>query len=128
MRNALWVALGSGLGGAARYATVAAALALFGPAFPVGTLMVNVVGSLLIGVLAGLVRPHGEDPLSPHVRLLLATGFCGGFTTYSFFAYQSLWLVQMGRPVAALAYTLGSPALGLLAVWVGYRLAHGRRA
>jgi fluoride exporter len=78
-------------------------------------------------VLAGLVRPPGEDPLSPHVRLLLATGFCGGFTTYSFFAYQSLLLVQMGRPAAALAYTLGSPVLGLAAVWAGYRLARGQR-
>jgi fluoride exporter len=121
MRDVLLVGVGSGLGGAARYGLVAAALAIFGPAFPVGTLLANVLGSALIGLIAALARAESRFLVPPATRQLLAIGFCGGFTTYSFFGWHALWLA--GRSiVVATSYVLLTTALSLVAVWLAYRV------
>jgi fluoride exporter len=119
-RHLGWVALGSGIGGMLRYGAVDASLTLFGPAWPVGTLTVNVVGSFLIGFLAGLVRPESRFYLEPHVRMLLMTGFCGGLTTFSFFSWQLLMFVAAGHLMLTVGYATFSVAAGMLAVWAGY--------
>jgi CrcB protein len=89
--------------------------------FPLGTLTVNVSGSLLIGVLAGLVELR--QMLGPEARLFLMIGLLGGFTTFSSFAYETLALGQDGQYLLAALNALSSVALCLLAVWIGYRLA-----
>jgi fluoride exporter len=88
------VCLGSALGGGARYLLGQGALALLGPAFPWGTLAVNLLGSFLMGLLGQLVA-HGA-PLPANAQLFLATGILGGFTTYSSFNQETLQLAARG--------------------------------
>jgi fluoride exporter len=123
MPHYLLVGLGSALGGLARFAVVLAAIATVGPTFPAGTLTVNVLGSLLIGFIAGLARFGAGSIISPEQRALLAVGFCGGFTTVSFFAWQAVFMAGAGRAALAVLYVAGSVALALGAVWAGYALA-----
>lgn len=123
MKHYLLVGLGSALGGLARFAVVLAAIATFGPTFPAGTLTVNVLGSLLIGFIAGLARAGGGALITPEQRALLAVGFCGGFTTVSFFAWQAVFMSADGRAPLALVYVAGSVALALAGVWAGFALA-----
>lgn len=89
--------------------------------FPFGTLSVNVAGSLLIGVVAGLVE--FRQVLGPEARLFLMIGLLGGFTTFSSFAYETLALGQDGEFLLALLNAVASVLLCLVAVWLGYRLA-----
>lgn len=96
MLKLLAVCFGGALGSGARYLFSLLALRLFGAGFPVGTLVVNVVGSVLLGFLFHLSL-EDEGGLSPAVGLLLTTGFCGGFTTYSTFNLESLQLLEDGR-------------------------------
>ena len=123
-----WVALESGIGGMLRYGAVDASLSMFGPAWPVGTLAVNIVGSFVIGMLAGLVRPESRFYLEPHVRIMLMTGFCGGLTTFSFFSWQLLMQATEGHTLLAVTYPVLSIVGGMLAVWAGHeggiRLSH----
>jgi CrcB protein len=94
MERLLWVCLGSALGGGARYLVSQAAASLLGPAFPYGTLIVNVVGSYLIGLImhVGL----NSTLISPTLRIFLTTGVMGGLTTYSTFNYETLRLAVDG--------------------------------
>jgi len=94
---------------------------LFYLTFPFGTLFVNIVGSLIIGFLFGL----GErgSILSPEARLFLATGFCGGFTTFSTFSLESLSLIRDGQWLFFSLYAIGSVVLGLLFVFIGFWLS-----
>lgn len=87
--------------------------------FPYGTLAVNIGGCLLIGILWGLLL---KNNLSNTGRLLLMSGFCGGFTTFSAFTQESIQLLTEQRWSAFLLYTLGSVAAGLLATFTGYKL------
>jgi len=116
----LCVALGSAAGGVARW-LVTGALQRPGAAWPAGTFAVNVAGSLLLGFLAR--RLVGPD--AALAWLLLATGFCGGFTTFSAFGLDTLRLVIEGRPARAMLYVVASVALSLAAVTAGWAL--GRR-
>jgi CrcB protein len=115
------VALGGGIGAALRHLVNVGALRLFGPSFPVGTLTVNVVGGLLMGLLAGWLafRAAGGGNLS----LFLATGVLGGFTTFSAFSLDAVLLWERGEIVPALLYVLGSVALSILALVAGLWLA-----
>ncbi|MET7375363.1 fluoride efflux transporter CrcB [Micromonospora arida] len=113
----LLIALGAAVGAPLRYLTDRAVQSRFGSAFPWGTLTVNVVGSLLLGVVVGW-------PASPAVGALLGTGFCGALTTYSTFSYETLRLAQGGNRLRALTYALVSVAAGLVAATIGYTLAH----
>lgn len=117
MHPALLVALGSAAGGLARWALAGWLDARAGGAVPFwGTLAVNILGGLLIGLAAAL-QPRDE------LRLLLITGVLGGFTTFSAFSLQGLHLLQQGRVATAAAYALGSVAACLLACWAGWALA-----
>jgi CrcB protein len=87
--------------------------------FPWATLAINVAGSLLLGILMGAF-PSADEAW--RVRALLAVGFCGGFTTFSAFSYETLLLLQRGSPATALAYTGASVAAGVLAAWLGLRM------
>lgn len=118
----VWVALGSAVGGIARYGCSGFAVRLAGETFPWGTLFVNVAGSLAIGVLAALVPPDGRLLFVPDARALLMIGVCGGFTTFSSFSLETLNLARNGAWAAAGSYVIASFVLCLAAVCVGYFL------
>ena len=122
MQIYLWIALGSALGGAGRYWCSGVIARQIGETFPWGTLVVNVVGSFLIGVLATLSDPDGRLLMSPTLRQFFMLGVFGGFTTFSSFSLQVLNLVRDGQWVPASLYILGSVSLCLLGVWLGHGL------
>lgn len=96
------------------------AVRLFGPHFPWGTLAMNVTGSFVFGLIVGLSRTRGGFPVS--VETILLVGLLGGFTTYSSFAFQSVELMESGRPLAAAGYVVATNGMALVAVWAGLRL------
>lgn len=104
------------LGALARFAAAAWASGVGGPPFPWLTLLVNLAGSFLLGVL---MRALPEWGASMEVRAFLTVGFCGSFTTFSTFGYETVALVQSGAPSLAALYVGASLALGLVAVAVG---------
>jgi CrcB protein len=118
------VGLGAVLGANLRYLVTNWAIDQWGAGFPYGTLLINVSGAFLIGVLASLLARSLE--LSPLWRLFFVSGFLGGFTTFSAFAYEVLSLVEDGAWTRAVVYVVGSNVLGLLAVWIGSSLVGGR--
>jgi CrcB protein len=131
MVNYLWIALGGALGSMARFWCQNAFAQKFGETFPLGTLVINVTGSFLIGAFAGMIAPAGkwEAPIS--VRLFFATGVCGGFTTFSSFSLQTLDLARRGAWANAALYSALSLILCLVAVWLGFALGvaiNGKRA
>lgn len=119
-----WVFLGGGLGSALRYLVGSAALALTGPNSPFGTLAVNIIGCTLMGVLAEWLawRDMGIDA---SVKLFLAAGLLGGFTTFSAYALDTVALWQRGEPLTALAYAAGSVLLSIAGLLGGMALARG---
>jgi CrcB protein len=119
----LAIALGGAVGSVARHLSGLAALDLFGPAFPFGTLAVNVAGSFLIGLYATLTEPDGRVFATPAMRQGVMGGFCGGFTTFSVFSLESIRLLEAGRWGLALFYVAVSLATWLPAAWLGHRLA-----
>jgi CrcB protein len=123
MTTYLWIALGSALGGAARYWTSGFVATHVGETFPFGTLAVNVVGSFVIGFFATLTAPDGRLFVSSDTRQFVALGLCGGYTTFSSFSYQTLALVRDGEWAWAGLNILLSVALCLVAVWAGFAAA-----
>ena len=119
----LAVALGSALGGVARYGLSGLVARSFGETFPWGTLIVNVLGSFLIGFVATLTDPDGRVLVSPVTRQFWMPGIFGGFTTFSSFSLQTLSLAQDAEWTRALANVTLSVALCLLGVWLGASLA-----
>jgi fluoride exporter len=118
----LLVFLGAGIGGVLRHAVYLAAARAFGPGFPWGTLAVNVVGSLAMGALAGWLALKAGESWTQPVRLFLATGILGGFTTFSAFSLDAVLLWERGQGGAAAAYAAGSVALSLAALAGGLTL------
>jgi CrcB protein len=118
----IWfVAVGGALGSICRFLLTGAVQRQLGTGFPFGTLVVNVTGSLLLGVL---LRYSLDTPgVSSEVRALLATGFCGGYTTFSAFSYETMVLLQAGDYRRAGGYALASVMLSLLAIFAGVELA-----
>src|SRR5579859_5282970 len=112
-----WVALGGALGSMARFWMANAVSALTGPAFPWGTLGINIIGSFVIGLFYALTGPGGRFDVSSDARIFVMIGLCGGFTTFSSFILQTLLLFQDGHVLRAGAYVVGSSALCLLFVW-----------
>jgi CrcB protein len=116
----LWIAIGGALGSVARYGCSDLAARSFGATFPWGTLIVNVVGSFVIGAFATLTGPDGRWMVSPDARIFVTIGICGGYTTFSSFSLQTLNLMRTGEMGAAAVNILGSVVLCLAAVWAGY--------
>ena len=121
LRLVLAVAAGGALGAVARYGVALAALR-GGATFPVGTLAVNVVGSLLLGALVRLFATVPGSAPTP-LELGLTVGLCGGFTTFSTFSLDTLRLLQAGQYGRAGTYALLSVLLSVAAVWAGWGLA-----
>src|SRR4051794_27315246 len=92
----LWVALGSALGGVARFWASGVIASRFGAAFPFGTLVVNITGCFIIGLFAGLTGSEGRLPAPANIRAFLMVGICGGYTTFSAFSLQTLDLARTG--------------------------------
>jgi CrcB protein len=115
-----WIALGSALGGMARFACSNLAVTWFGPTFPWGTLAINVLGSFIIGFFATLTGPDGRLLVAGDARQFVMVGFCGGYTTFSSFSLQTLNLIQDGEPMRAGLNVGASVVLCLLSVWLGY--------
>jgi fluoride exporter len=119
----LWIALGGALGSVGRYACSGLAARLVGETFPWGTLIVNVVGSFVIGFFATLTGPDGRLLVAPDARQFVLVGVCGGYTTFSSFSLQTLNLLREGDILRAGGNVVGSVLLCLIAVWLGYLLA-----
>jgi CrcB protein len=120
----LVVFAGAGLGGLTRYVAGTWIMAKFGGRFPLGTFIINVSGSFLIGVLMTLLterlQPH------PNWRLFLVVGILGGYTTFSSFEYETYSAVRDGARLMAVLYVTGSVLLGYLGVWLGALLTARR--
>jgi CrcB protein len=115
----LWIALGGALGSMARYGCSSLAARWVGETFPWGTLIINVLGSLVIGFFATLTGPDGRVIVAPDARQFVMVGICGGYTTFSSFSLQTLNLVRGGDMIAAGGNVVASVVLCLLAVWLG---------
>ena len=118
--NFLLVFLGAGIGGALRHGVNLGSARLFGAGFPVGTMLVNIVGSFLMGLFAGYFTYRTGVPQS--TRLFLTTGILGGFTTFSAFSLDAALLVERNFYWSAAAYVAGSVVLSLVALFAGLSL------
>jgi CrcB protein len=122
MRDLLLVGMGGFLGSVGRYALGAWVTQLSGVSrFPFGTLAVNAIGCLAIGLISGLAE-HSST-FSPHTRLLLITGVVGGFTTFSAFAFESYFLAREQAWALAAINVIAHVLLGLVMVWLGHAAA-----
>lgn len=124
--NYLIVFLGAGIGGAGRHGVNVLAARLFGTGFPLGTLVVNVFGCLLMGLLAGVFAFRAQLP--QEARLFLTTGILGGFTTFSAFSLDAALLWERGEMGLAALYVGASVVFSLVAVAVGLAIARGMLA
>jgi CrcB protein len=119
-----WVAVAAGgaIGSVGRFWLATVMTALTGPRYPWGTLLINVLGSFVIGLVAGITLTPDRVGMHPDVRIFLMTGVCGGFTTFSAFSLQTLELLQSGDVVPAFGYAIGSVVLCVLATYGGWVL------
>ena len=120
MLTYLWIAIGSALGGMARYACSRGVALRYGETFPWGTLTVNIVGSIVIGFVAAVSAPESRVIVSPNARNFLMVGVCGGFTTFSSFSLQTLELIRNRDFGEAFGNILLSVAACMAAVAIGY--------
>jgi CrcB protein len=118
--NALWVFIGSGLGGVLRWGVSGLIANRVGEAFPWGTILVNITGSFVIGFFATVTGPDGRWLAKDSFRLFFMAGICGGYTTFSSFSLQTLTLAQNGQWFRAGGNIVLSVVLCLLAVWIGH--------
>jgi fluoride exporter len=109
---------GAGIGGLARYLAGTWIMAKYGGRFPLGTLVINISGSFLIGVLMTLLTERLPNP-HPNLRLFLVVGILGGYTTFSSFEYETLQAVRDGARWMGMLYLTTSVALGYIGVWLG---------
>ena len=116
------VAVGGAMGSVARFWLTSAMTALTGPRFPWGTLLINVLGSFVIGLVAGVTLIPSRVGVHPDIRIFLMTGVCGGFTTFSAFSLQTLELMQAGDTIPALGYAMSSVVFCVAATFCGWAL------
>ena len=114
------IAVGAMLGANLRYVVANWSTDRWGADFPYGTFLINVTGAFVIGVFLALITDRLT--VNPLWRLFFATGFLGGYTTFSSYTWEALLLPQTGAWIRAGAYVLGSNAVGLIGVWVGASL------
>jgi fluoride exporter len=120
-----WVALGSALGGVSRYWLGSVVARGIGDDFPYGTLLINIVGSFVIGFFGTLTLPDGPRPASLDTRLFVMVGLCGGFTTFSSFSLQAFELLRSGESIRAASYIVASVLLCVVFTALGHYLAGG---
>ena len=116
----LWVMLGSALGGGARYWCSGVVARLFGETFPWGTLLINILGSLVIGFFNTITGPDGRLLVATTARQFVMIGLCGGYTTFSSFSLQTLNMARDGEWLRAGGNIVLSVVLCLVAVWIGH--------
>ena len=121
--NYLWIAVGAVVGASARYFLSLLIDRNFASSFPYGTLLINISGSLILGFF--LVFSTERALLDPRWRLLVAIGFCGSYTTFSSFAFESFALMEQGQWLLSGLNIVGSNVLCLAAVLAGAALARG---
>ena len=119
-RAYLYVAVGGALGSVARFWLTALVAEILGPQFPWGTILINVLGSFVIGFYATFTGPDGRVTASFDARAFVMVGICGGFTTFSAFSLQTLQLARQNQSLEAGANILLSVVLCLAAVWLGH--------
>lgn len=116
----LLIAVGGAIGSVGRAWVGMVAARSLGMSFPWGTMIINVLGSAVIGIVAATALSPSRTVISPELRIFLMVGFCGGFTTFSSFSLQTFELLRDGRAGAALANVLGSVLLCIAATAAGY--------
>ena len=124
MQTLMIVGVGGGLGAIARYGAGLAVAWLWPTGFPLGTLVINVCGSLLMGLFAGALTHH-SGPGAEALRLFVAVGFLGGFTTFSAFSLDTVRLIEGGELLAAGAYVLLSVVVCLVGLYLGLLASRG---
>jgi CrcB protein len=117
LKNILLVLVGSAAGGSVRYITSLMIQSKNTTQFPLGTFLINLIGCFIIGMIYAIASRNAST--GSDIKLLLATGFCGGFTTFSAFAFENLELFKSGQYLTALLYIILSVVLGILAVILG---------
>jgi len=118
IKNLVLVGAGGAAGSMLRYAVWFFTARYFSGHFPLATFIVNITGCFLIGLMIGVFGGDHEA----RMRLLLVTGFCGGYTTFSAFSLENLTLMNNGQVLTSAAYILASVVCGLAAVWLGFKL------
>lgn len=122
MTSTLLVFFGAGLGGVLRHGVNLVSPRWLGTGFPGGTMLINILGSALMGLIAGWLAFKTQAGWSQHARLFLTTGILGGFTTFSAFSLDAVLLWERGETGLAVAYVLGSVILSLAALLAGLAL------
>jgi fluoride exporter len=117
LKNFILVGLGGAAGSMLRYAV---SLLMVNRAFPLATLLINIAGSFLIGLILALAVKN--ENFAGNWKLFLATGICGGFTTFSAFSAENFQLLQSGKTGMSLVYIVASIVAGIFAAWLGYKL------
>ncbi|MFO1475986.1 MAG: fluoride efflux transporter CrcB [Verrucomicrobiota bacterium] len=115
-----WVAIGGALGSVSRFWMSGWIAERYGETFPWNTLFINVTGSFVIGVFGALTLPEGRWTASPALRQLFMVGVCGGYTTFSSFSLQTLYLIREREWLYAGGNAVLSVALCMIAVWLGF--------
>jgi CrcB protein len=123
MINVAYVAVGAAIGGAMRYLATVYVQGRAGPGFPVATMLINITGSLLLGFLVAYLAE--TTAVRPELGLLLTSGVCGGYTTFSTFSYETFALMRDGEYQRAGLYIVLSVGLSLAAMFAGFATARG---
>jgi len=119
IRQIFFVAIGGAAGSVLRFVAGVLASKWYRGDLPLATLFVNITGCFLIGILVAQLPASGSSQV---MRLLLITGFCGGYTTFSAFSYENIQLLNTGQHFTALGYIFASVLAGMAAVWLGLKL------
>ncbi len=117
LKQALLVGIGGAMGSILRFLISEVTGRLYTQSFPLATFIINILGCFLIGVLVNTI------PVNSNLKLILIVGFCGGFTTFSAFARESMDLIHQQQSGLALFYIIASCILGICAVWLGLQIA-----
>ena len=117
LKTIIYIAIGGAIGSVLRYLTSVLVAKYWSNHFPLATLITNVIGCFLIGILIGILEKN--NLASSNLKWFLITGFCGGFTTFSTFGYENISLFQSNNSALAFGYIALSIILGLFAVWLG---------